>query len=238
MELYFVRHGQSENNVLWTRTRSSKGRTEDPELTAVGWEQARIVAGFLSRAEMSGPGDDLQNVRGFGITHLYCSPMVRAVATGSAIAQALDLPLVAWKDLHETGGIYLEDEESGERRGLPGKSRAFFRQHYPRLSLPDTLGDGGWWDRPFEERDERPPRARRVLAELIRRHVPSDDRVAWVSHGGFYYHFMMALLDLPALDGVRFQLNNTGITRIGFRDEYTAVRYMNRVDFLPRDLIT
>ena len=50
--------------------------------------------------------------------------MVRSVATGTVLAQALKLPLGAWEDIHEVGGIHARNEETGEHPGLPGKNRA------------------------------------------------------------------------------------------------------------------
>ena len=122
MQLYFIRHAQSENNALWMRTRSGEGRLADPALTRAGWRQARLLAKFLAQnhAAARTTGWDSQNRGGFGLTHLYCSLMRRAAATGSEIAQALDLPLIGWADIHERGGIYLKDEDSGEMVGLPG----------------------------------------------------------------------------------------------------------------------
>jgi 2,3-bisphosphoglycerate-dependent phosphoglycerate mutase len=245
MQLYFIRHGESENNALWARTGDNRGRSEDPELTETGRRQATCVAQFLRTTtdwvEHRGAyaaGQERDNGKGFGITHLYCSPMIRAVATGAAIAEALDLPLMAWMDLHESGGIFLEDEETGELVGLPGRDRAYFEALYPRLTLPDELGDGGWWNRAFEGREQRPLRAEQVLRGLLARHVPSDDQVAWVSHGGFYNYFVAAVLGLPHRERFRFQLNNVAITRFDFTEEHVWVRYMNRIDFLPAGLIT
>ena len=154
MQFYFIRHGQSTNNELWLQTGSSNGRSEDPELTETGRQQARAVAEYLSQAtrvtEKSDRNRNAQNVGGFGITHLYTSPMIRAVATGTAIAEALDLPLFAWQDLHEAGGIYLDDPLTNEPIGQPGKNRLYFETRFPNLVLPSTFGDGGWWNRPFE----------------------------------------------------------------------------------------
>jgi len=245
MQLYFIRHAQSQNNELWAQTGSWDGRNEDPDLTPLGREQARQLADFLGQPRVPVPDRvwawDPQNLGGFGLTHLYCSLMVRAVATGTIIARALDLPLVAWQDVHEVGGIHHKDLESGHSRGLPGKNRAYFESHHPDLLLPKGLGEAGWWNRPYEEREERPPRARRFWNELLQRHGYTDDRVAVISHGGFYGHLMRAVLDLP--DGHWFSLNNVGITRIDFVEveEYgqvLTVHYMNRVDFLPRELVT
>src|SRR6266542_3433298 len=108
MQFYFIRHGQSVNNALYDNTGSSKGRSFDPELTEIGRCQAALVAQFLQREDPGAQslGRDPQNSTGFGIMHLYCSLMLRALATGHTIAEALGLPLHAWPDLHEEGGLY------------------------------------------------------------------------------------------------------------------------------------
>ena len=248
MQLYFIRHGQSENNALWMSTRSHKWRNEDPGLTEVGQRQVAFLAQFLSQADptlrqaqdtaVTGDDRDIQNVAGFGITHLYSSLMLRAVATGTITARALDLPLVAWEDVHEWGGIYLHDEQTDERIGLPGRNRAYFEAHFPDLVLPDSLGEAGWWNRPFEEPEQRLPRARRFLLDLMERHGHTDDRVAVVSHGGFYNYLLVTILNLPGREGYWFVMNNAAISRIDFDDEEIRLMYLNRVDFLPRELIT
>ena len=242
MQFYFIRHAQSENNARWLEARSYEGRSEDPELTDTGYEQARRLARYLSHSppprSLPLPEWNPQNAGGFGITHLYCSLMVRAVATGAIVAQALDLPLVAWKDLHETGGIVRIDEGAEDPVGLPGYNRAYFETHYPDLVLPDELGEEGWWNRPVEEREQRPIRARRVLAELLDRHGDSDDQVAVISHGGFFGHLMLAILDLPAASPLWFGVSNTGITRIDFGEDRRIVSYVNSTIHLPRELVT
>ena len=107
VQFYFIRHAQSENNLLWQRTGSSKERSEDPGLTAVGRQQAHLLAQYLRGPDppMATQGRNPQNVAGFGLTHLYSSLMVRAVATGTIIARVLGLPLVAWEEAHESGGL-------------------------------------------------------------------------------------------------------------------------------------
>ena len=264
MQLYYIRHGQSENNLLWDQTGSSEGRSEDPALTKIGEQQAERLAAYLIRepADVDINGRDYQNVHGYGITHLYCSLMIRAVATADIVARCLGIPPVAWPDLHETGGIFHYDPESEEVTGLPGNPRAYFETHFPTLRLPADLDERGWWDRPFEAYEERPVRAERVLDELLARHGGAEDRVAFVSHGGFYNHLLAAILDLPNVDLPRpepaeseeeekaaesqksqrrpwFILNNAAISRIDFDPEdRTRLIYMNRADYLPLEWIT
>ena len=226
MRFYFIRHAQSQNNLLWDQTGTNKGRSQDAELTPLGQQQAESLARFLQ-----------ERVDEFGVTHLYTSLMLRAVMTGATMADALGLSPVAWEDLHETGGIYVEDEQTGQAIGQPGKHRAYFQECYPRLILPDSLNEAGWWNRPFEEREQRLARAQRFLRDLLERHGQTDDRVAVVSHGAFYNYFLSALLDWPRKDGCWFMLNNAAITRIDFEDRVTLV-YLNRFEHLPREWVT
>jgi 2,3-bisphosphoglycerate-dependent phosphoglycerate mutase len=240
MQVYFIRHAQSENNALWDRTGSNKGRSNDPALTALGQTQAGLLANFLKEVREAGQNDgrDPRNWPIFPLTHIYCSLMIRSVITGLVVAKALALPLVGWKDLHEGGGIYLEDEETDELVGMPGTTRPDFERLYPELILPPEVTDSGWWNRPFENREERNPRAHRVLAELHKRHGGTDDRVALISHGGFYQHFLAAIMGLQERAGVWFYMNNAAVTRFDFSAEEVSTVFMNRTDALTDDLLT
>ena len=239
MQFYFIRHGQSENNALWDLTGSNRGRSHDPELTELGRQQAHLLANFLRQSGSTPENiDDPKNVGGFHITHLYTSLMIRAAATAQIVAETLDIPVMAWEDLHEEGGIYLEDELTGECKGLAGANREYFRAHYPSLILPESLWEAGWWNRPYEEPDQRPQRARRFWQGLIERHSETDDRVAVISHGGFYNHLLAVVLNLPKRDGYWFAINNAAITRIDLQGREIGLVYQNRVDFLPREWIT
>jgi 2,3-bisphosphoglycerate-dependent phosphoglycerate mutase len=242
MQLYFIRHGQSANNLLWEQTGSDDGRSDDPELTDIGRQQTESLTRFLCQSGIFSPSDnrDPQNIAGFGLTHLYTSLMVRAVSTAAIVAEALGLPLIAGVDLHEGGGIYLDDE-NGYPVGRPGKSRSYFMTRFPTLVLPDSLDDEGWWNRPYELHIQRNARAQRVWQDILTRHGNTNDRVAIFSHGGFYNHLLAALLNIPyrTPNGSHwFHINNVGITRFDFSTGRVDIIYQNRVDFLPRELIT
>jgi 2,3-bisphosphoglycerate-dependent phosphoglycerate mutase len=211
----------------------------DPDLSSLGYQQARRLGRYLARqSNEQEPWEHRQNRHGFGLTHLYTSLMLRSVATGSLIAARLKLPLFAWSDWHEGGGIYLENYETGERVGYPGKDRLFFEQHYPALVLPENLGDGGWWNRPFEERPARWERARRVVEELIARHGATADRVGVITHGAFSNYFLKTLFGIGREQPLWFVMNNTGITRIDFEENEVRLVYQNRLDHLSNDLIS
>jgi 2,3-bisphosphoglycerate-dependent phosphoglycerate mutase len=241
MRLYFIRHGQSENNALWDATGSSNGRSVDPEITTIGREQARLLAEFVLEKDTltRSDGKDGEPKRDFfGVTHLYTSLMVRSVATASYLARALEISLVAWPEIHECGGIYQEGEEKNAVSRLPGKTRSYFERNYQDLVLPSTVTEEGWWNRPFESLLDRALRAQDVIDTLLKRHGGTTDRVAIVSHGGFYMELMRLLFKIGE-DNCWFMMNNTGVSRFDFRDNgEISLIYHNRTDHLPERLIT
>ncbi len=232
MQLYFIRHAQSENNVIWARTQSENGRFPDPEITDVGHRQADHLANYLAENR-------------FEFTCLYSSLMSRAVITGSYISKACNVPLVAWEEIHERGGIFQINPETGVREGLPGPNRAYFEERFPDFILPDLLGNEGWWKRPFESPKKNPQRAKAVLQELLRRHGGTDDKVAMVSHAGLGYDMLKNLLGFTSTNTsinfpmhVWINIQNTSISRIDFEADYFSLVYLNRLEHLPQELVT
>ena len=102
MELYFIRHGQSQNNANWEDPAYKE--SPDPALTDIGMEQARYVAKFLKGAQtITNPQSwNIQNRMGYGLTHIYTSLMDRAVNTAAPTARALGIPFSAWEEIHES----------------------------------------------------------------------------------------------------------------------------------------
>ena len=240
LQFYFIRHAQSTNNLLWDITSSSNSRSEDPPLTDLGREQASHLAEFLLRGNPDG-GNIATRTKtfGFSLTHLYTSLMLRAVETGMPVANTLCLPLIAWEDLHEQGGIYLTNEETGEPIGLPGKNRSYFQEFFPELLLPSSIDEAGWWRRrPYETPEQSVLRAQHLITDLLELHDNSNDRVAVICHGGFYNSFLAVLLNLPIQNELWFRMNNAAITRIDFQDDVVRLVYMNRMDYLPAELIS
>ncbi|PKN91415.1 MAG: hypothetical protein CVU44_20085 [Chloroflexi bacterium HGW-Chloroflexi-6] len=246
MKLFFIRHGQSQNNAGWGD--DTYQPSSDPALTGNGIEQARLLAEFLKNNQefQPTPGWDAHNRYGFGLTHLYCSLMERAAHTAAPIARAIKLPFAVWPEIHETGGIFGREDKIN-LIGLPGKPRSYFANHFPELVLPESLDESGWWNRPFETDEERQPRADRFLADLLERHGDREGqpehRVAIVSHGGFFMHLMCAMLKLPwrqAANDLRswFLLSNCSISRFDISQGELTICYLNRTDHLPAHLVT
>ncbi|MFZ3071346.1 MAG: histidine phosphatase family protein [Anaerolineaceae bacterium] len=248
MQLYFIRHGQSENNAIWLQDAYVDYRIADPLLTEQGKEQARLLSEFLAVEHADAPEGrlDWQNRRGFGITHMYCSLMERAVQTGAILSERLGIPLVGVPDLHELGGIYLEDEVDGVKtyQILHGRDRGYLNQNYPNLHLFAEISEGGWWRGGREERAIRMERAHRMVEFLKDRHAGTEDRVAVVTHGAFFSYMFRVLLSLDLnYQGEKplpyeIMYNNCGITRFDLIEDEVVLMYHNRTDFLPAELVT
>ena len=242
LQLYFIRHGQSINNVYYedeSHANYFENRLPDPDLTAIGNKQAEITGQYLAQPYQPSRNDP-QNRLGFGLTHLYCSLMVRAVKTGTAISKATGLPLVAWPAIHETGGVFDVEMEDNEPVfiGMPGQGRSYFKTNFPDLILPEGLSDIGWWNRDSEPREEYLDRAKLIIAEIFEKHGGTDDRVGLVLHGGIFTRILTAFFDIQG-ESYWFLMNNCAISRVDVRDDnHLRLIYMNKVDHLPDDLIT
>jgi 2,3-bisphosphoglycerate-dependent phosphoglycerate mutase len=236
MRLYFIRHGQSANNLLWDQTGSDENRVDDPLMTPEGWEQAHFTGVFLRDGRDLWDGDS--GMESHGITHLYSSPMFRALATGTVISKTLQVPLRIWSAWHEEGGMFLKDKASGVFSDRPGMTRVEILRQFPQTILDESIREDGWWNRPLESLAERAQRAQRVVAQLLERHGESDDRVAVISHGGFYVRFVAALLQRDDTRPFWLRMNNTGISRFDFHLKEHAIVFHNAIHHLPAQLIT
>lgn len=241
LRVYIIRHAQSANNALADQSQ----RHYDPPLTLLGNEQAERLAQHLAAGDSRDMEVDIRsgysvqmNTSGFGITHLYTSAMYRALQTTQQIARALDMRPDIWLDIHEEGGVYLE--ESGTRHGKAGKTRAEIEREFPTFQMPDEIGDEGWWGaaRGYETRADAFTRAGRVATEL-RNRVKSDDVLALITHGTFSDRLLKALLNQTDSSGYYYMQYNTGITRVEFLDSMRVlVRYTNRIDHLSPDMMS
>jgi 2,3-bisphosphoglycerate-dependent phosphoglycerate mutase len=229
MRLFLVRHGQSFNNML----PDGVGRVADPPLTESGVKQAPLVAQHLAEGPAKDTYHDGGPTRGFGITKLYTSAHLRCLQTSEPIADALDLDPEIWVDVHEECGVWMEGVEK-----LPGMTRSEIAARFPRVKIPDGIGEEGWWNRPKETEEEWVARADRVAGDLWRDHAETDEHIAIVAHGGFIKDLVSALIaDGPLPSGI-ISSRNTSISNITFVDGKAVVGYLNRIEHLPADLVT
>lgn len=242
LQLYFIRHGQSTNNVILDENDHDDyllERATDPQLTSIGEQQACLVGEVLAQP-LTTHDFDPQNRSGFGLTHLYCSLMVRAARTGLVISEQTGLPLVGWPELHETGGLFdveIVDDEP-VFIGQPGPGRSFFQSQFPKLIIPGDLPEAGWYNRDKEPRELYLVRAQAIIDRLLAEHGGTDHRVGVVMHGGIFARILTAFFKIQA-ERFWFLMNNCAISRVDISEKgHVMLEYLNKVDHLPDDLVT
>lgn len=246
MELYIIRHGQSANNAL--DDAAQVRRHYDPPLTELGLTQSAALAAYFGNGANRDPQVDPSTgfsrrdvAASFGITHLYCSAMHRALQTAQPLGRAIGLQPEIWIDIHEHGGIYLEEGE-GRFTGYPGRTRAEIEAEFPGYVIPQGVSERGWWRSELgqEPRAAAFGRAIATAWELRRRaEAEPDSRIALVSHGTFIDALLKAIFgQLPSRQF--FYLHyNTGITRLDFMDkDRVLIRFGNRTAHLTPDQLS
>lgn len=249
MQLYLIRHGQSVNNANWDRKDQPEyERYSDPPLTELGVRQAQSLAQFI--ASTRSPSEKIQNVgeyrHSINITHLYSSLMIRAVHTGTIISETLGLPLVALPVVHEVGGVYLKTKVDGvtEISFEHGVSPAYLQENFPALQLDQPIEEKGWWQGGQEPVTDLLSRTKRALQFIEEQHLGTDDKVAIVTHGGFFNYMVRTLFSirLDEQDNRNlpfwFSFCNCAISRFDFVEERVTLIYHNRTDFMDEELIS
>ena len=243
MELFIIRHGQSTNNV--SMIYDARDREADPPLTELGVRQAAKVATYLATGEnfdhwVERKTEDRETMQGFGITRLYCSPMLRTLQTTLPISKALNLQPEIWPDLHEHGGLHLDTGDERGILGFPGLGRSAINEQFPGYILHDSITEAGWYDFSHGVEDIASAMARAIrVANVLRAQANSQQRIGLIIHGTFADALIKALLNMLPNHEVYFLMYNTAITRIDFRrDGKTVPRFMNRVEHLAPDEVS
>jgi probable phosphoglycerate mutase len=182
MDLIIVRHGQSTGNI-------TTNDVPDGELTPLGRRQAREVAVRLA---------------GDGLTHVLSSPLIRALGTASAIAEAANIDRIeVWPELQE--------HRTSVHRGF---GQADLLRDFPHaVFAPGGETDG--WDHGGETYETATERAHTAIA-TIRERFAASDRVAIATHGTFASYLMRAILHIPPSLSVWFTMYNCEVTRVRF----------------------
>ncbi|KAJ7085204.1 histidine phosphatase superfamily [Mycena belliarum] len=187
----FGRHGQGYHNVAeekygtqawddyWAKLDGDGELTwgPDPELTAVGKEQAASVnEAWKAEVHAHMPLPD----------RLYCSPMTRALQTNA----------ITFVDVSRARPVILENcrEEYGEHACDKRRTRTYLRDTFPHFDVEAGLAEEDeLWDAAARETAEHASaRARTVLDRIFR----DDAEALFVSvtaHGGIINGFLRAL---------------------------------------------
>ncbi len=250
MRVLLIRHGQSGNNVLAETDghdyeKYMATRTHDPLLSAIGERQAELLAehfvALSKRLAAAGPSK-VWMMHDLPIDTLYVSPMVRALQTALPLSRALGLTPQVWVNIHEHGGLFTGSPTHNNIVATPGITAPEIVERFPGYAVGEGVGDDGWWYGGYEELDVCYTRACGV-AERLRAKAEATPAIciALVTHGTFLDALLHALL-MPdsKFDGrMHFSSLNTAVSRVDFlTDGRVALRYLNRVDHLPLELVT
>lgn len=228
MELYLIRHAESENNA-----RPQHERVDDPHITPTGWKQSEALADWLL---------SLQPHR------LITSPFRRALQTAAPTVARLqpkssDQPPHAtevhvWDDLFERGGCFAGWDD-GNIRGMPGLGHDGILDILPNARIHESIHPDGWWQsRPREQDAEAIARAARVRGQLEQTLGTQPTRWAIISHADF---IRLLLTELLGDQGVAVDrlgpIYNVGITRLHWHGTHWEMHWFNAVTHLPHHLI-
>jgi broad specificity phosphatase PhoE len=158
--MLLVRHGQSEFNVHFSRTKVDPGIV-DPSITELGREQAAEAAAALAEA---------------GIERLIASPYLRTLQTASIIADRLNVPVSVEPLVRERSAFACDI----------GSSPSVLCGRFPALRF-DHLDDPWWHDHVAlgvaETEEALAARGRLFLTAMAAE--PDAHRVAVITHWGF-----------------------------------------------------
>ncbi|MCM0020772.1 MAG: histidine phosphatase family protein, partial [Tagaea sp.] len=170
--MFLIRHGQSEFNAIYSRTRVDPG-IPDPKLTEEGHRQARAAARTLA---------------GHGIERLIASPYTRALETATIIAKELGLAIEVEPLVSERAAFHCDI----------GTSPAELARRFPELAF-DHLADPWWHDHIALGIDESEAQvnARGDAFRARAARLAERDRICVVTHWGF----IRALTGIEAKNG-------------------------------------
>ena len=173
MDLYLIRHGQSQNNA-----RPERLREEDPSLTEDGRRQADHLAEWIHHLRL---------------TRIITSPFLRTLETTAHLCRRLALTPEVRVDLHEFGGC-VAGARLRELTGRPGMTRSQLEDRYPGIKVPAAIDEQGWWKcKPYETDRLARRRAARLLRRTREEFGHSGERVAYVTHADIEVLFLGAV---------------------------------------------
>lgn len=222
MQLYLIRHAESENNA-----KPAYQRNEDPSLTAIGRMQADLLAKWVSTLK-------------FDV--LITSPVLRAVQTTRFIVDATGQHVHVWDCLFEQGGIYPGFGPQATKGGK-GLSRSEVIRHVcgdpSACTLDESLIESGWWGgRDRETPSEMQHRGSLVIERLIDSFAATNKIVLAVIHADFKRELLEQMIDWPSDPSGSGSLRNTSITKLDYRQPCWHLDWFNSVSHLPAKMIT
>ena len=222
MQLYLIRHAESENNA-----RPPFERIEDPAITAVGRMQTDHLSVWMKTLKTD---------------RLITSPFLRTIQTTTRMLDGLNQQVHVWHDVFERGGCFRGHGPDATEGGM-GLGRSAIERHFREAGtgcrIDESIDEQGWWGgRPRENEDEVRQRADQVTKRLVDTFGSSRQVIVVVTHADFKRWLLRAMLR-GVVDPDHFgPLRNTGITKLDFDGERWQLDWLNSVSHLPARLVT
>jgi len=249
VRVILLRHAETQNNKRSTDMSQGKfsnssddtpQRSNDPALTELGIRQSTAVAQFLQN-----------NIDSYGITVMYCSPMLKTLQTLKPIANALEgkIPFRVNIDLFERGGSFNGERSMTEsqRERLPlahGLNWRQIKETVPQLRFEDIEdscrynewgpdSSQGWWPGRMETPSEYASRIRRV-AEWI---FSLEENALILAHGKMFDTLVKCLVvgqvEEEIENTVHFLHAGCSITTLDISDAGIAFMSINQQIIAP-----
>lgn len=194
LELYLIRHGQSQGNVGYDKDDLTPQEQHDPILTEKGIKQAQLAGKHLSDIDFD---------------RVYSSGLLRAVRTATEILkeQPKEKPLYIFPHLAEAG-LSAEYETTLE----------IIHQINEKAILSPELDPETPLLIPSDNKDDAELfRRADFVVEYFKKHFLNGEKIAVISHGAFLTFIVFSIMgyngNMPLYD---INFSNTGITHITF----------------------
>ncbi|MGB7325094.1 MAG: histidine phosphatase family protein [Rubripirellula sp.] len=222
MQLYLIRHAESENNA-----RAAYLRVEDPGITAVGRLQCQHLASWIKT---------------LSIDQLITSPFLRTLQTTRYVTDVNRADVQVWHDVFERGGCFRGHGPDATEGGI-GLGRTDVVRHVVadanRCVVDPTIEETGWWGgKRRETDDEARARAGKVVQRFVAAFGNSGQTVVAIIHADFKRALLAQMLDTSADPSIFGALRNTGISKLDFDGDRWSLDWFNSVTHLPHKLIT
>ncbi|MBU9722890.1 MULTISPECIES: histidine phosphatase family protein [Bacillaceae] len=212
MNIFFIRHGQSEANLNGI----IQGQSDYP-LSNLGKKQAMLVGEYFSNIPLD---------------TIYSSDLSRAYETAEAVAGAqghsVKSEAVAEAQGHSVKTLtVLREVGLGP---LEGVSRAELMSRYPLLKNNSILTTGIEGTETLESITDRCKKVEQLLLQEA-----NESNIGVVSHGGFISIFLMYLIAGDKWHDLNrpFVIGNTGITKVELSQTgRSKFHYINRTSHL------
>ena len=218
LELYLIRHGQSQGNVGYDKEVLTPQEQHDPILTEKGVKQAQLA------------GEHLANI---DFDRVYSSGLLRAVRTATEILkkQPTEKPLYILPHLAEAGlsAEYETTLETIHKINSEAVLSPELDPSTPLLIPSDNKDDAGLFKRA------------RFIVEYLNKNFNKGEKIALVCHAAFLTFIVFSIMGFTTKTPF-YDINfaNTGITRVIFYKKGTnpygdvVFDYINNTEHLGK----